>query len=105
LLATQHIDVSLCAIDDSLLRVPAQRINAILLRLADQRMADNQKSFPAIDITQRELAVLANVSRATVAGHLVALENDKLISRTYGRIVVLEPGLLRERLTQVAYGE
>jgi hypothetical protein len=40
-----------------------------------------------------------------VAGHLVALENDKLISRTYGRIVVLEPGLLRERLTQVAYGE
>jgi len=105
LLATQHIDVSLCAIDDSLLRVPGQRINAILLRLADQRMADNQKSSPAIDITQGELAILANVSRATVAGHLVALENDKLISRSYGRIVVLEPGLLRERLTQVAYSE
>jgi CRP/FNR family cyclic AMP-dependent transcriptional regulator len=105
LLATHHIDVSLCVIDDSMLRVPGHRIRAILLRLADQRMADNPNdACPAIDITQGELAILANVSRATVAGHLVDLENDKLISRTYGRIVVLEPGLLRARLIQDTYG-
>jgi Crp-like helix-turn-helix domain len=105
LLATHHIDVSLCAIDDSLLRVPGHRISAILLRLADQRMTEkSDDACPAIDITQAELAILANVSRATVAGHLVDLENDKLISRTYGRIVVLEPGLLRARLIQDTFG-
>jgi CRP/FNR family cyclic AMP-dependent transcriptional regulator len=105
LLATHHIDVSLSVIDDSMLRVPGHRIKAILLRLADQRLADNPNdSRPAIDITQGELAILANVSRATVAGHLVDLEKDKLISRTYGRIVVLEPGLLRARLMHDTYG-
>jgi DeoR/GlpR family transcriptional regulator of sugar metabolism len=68
-------------------------------------MADNPNdACHAIDITQGELAILANVSRATVAGHLVDLENDKLISRTYGRIVVLEAGLLRARLIQDTYG-
>jgi CRP/FNR family transcriptional regulator, cyclic AMP receptor protein len=104
LLATQHIDVSLCVIDDSMLRAPSHRIGAILLRLADQRMADNPNdTCPAIDITQGELAILANMSRATVATHLVDLEKDKLISRTYGCIVVLKPGVLRARLIQDAY--
>ena len=105
LLATHHIDVSLCVIDDAMLRAPGRRIGAILLRLADQRMADNPNdTCPAIDITQGELAILANLSRATVAGHLVELENAKLISRTYGRIVVLEPSLLRARLIRDTYG-
>jgi CRP-like cAMP-binding protein len=104
LLAAHHIDVSLCVMDDSMLRVPGHRIAAILLRLADQRMADDpDDACPAIDITQGELAILANMSRATVATHLVGLEKDKLISRTYGRIVVLKPGVLRARLIQDAY--
>ena len=103
-LCGQHVDLALGVIDDQTLRDPGDRITASLLRLADARTADvpeNQR--PEIDVTQSDLAQLANLSRAAVVKQLQALENDGHITRTYGCVTLLNPRAMRARLVPRGY--
>lgn len=96
LLCGQHLMIALGVVDDASIRDPAQRIAALLLRLADVRDGDNAHDpTPQLDITQEDLAHLATVSRTTVATHLADLERLGLIARTYGRLTLLNPTKLR----------
>jgi CRP-like cAMP-binding protein len=98
-LGGQHLELALGIIDDQMLRDPGARVTALLLRLAGARQADTPEDpRPEIDVTQSDLAQLANVSRATVVNKLQALENDGLIARTYGCVTLLDPGAMRARL-------
>ena len=103
LLCGQHLIVALGVVDDASIRDPAQRIAALLLRLADVRDSDHAHDpTPQLDITQEDLAHLATVSRATVATHLADLERVGLIDRTYGRLTLLNPTKLRNRVNDRA---
>jgi CRP/FNR family cyclic AMP-dependent transcriptional regulator len=105
LLASQHTELALRVIDDASLRDPAQRIVALLLRLAGVRNSDNLNDpQPELDITQDDLAHLATVSRSTVVAHLQALESAGLIARDYGRLTLLDPGGIRQRLADRSAG-
>jgi CRP-like cAMP-binding protein len=101
LLSIQHLLLALEVIDDTLQRDPGHRIEALLLRLANQRGRNvTGDPRPEIDATQSELAHLTNISRATVAAHLKLLEENGLVAREYGRLVILNPTRLRDRLRQ-----
>jgi DNA-binding MarR family transcriptional regulator len=50
---------------------------------------------PELDLTQEDLALLANISRTTVSEHLGEMEAAGLISRAYGRVRILDPNRLR----------
>lgn len=98
-LCAQHLELTLGVIDDQMLRDPGERITAILLRLADVRQADNPDDpNPEIDVTQSDLAQLANLSRAAVVSKLQVLEREGLIVRSYGRVTLLGTGAMRVRL-------
>ncbi len=96
ILAGAHVADALGAFSDSILRDTKARIAAILLRLAGvgahERLEDAE---PELDLTQEDLALLANVSRATVHGVLMNLESTGLVARSYGRIRILDAGALR----------
>ncbi|MFD0979675.1 Crp/Fnr family transcriptional regulator [Tropicimonas aquimaris] len=98
-LCGQHLELTLGVVDDQMLRDPGERITAILLRLADVRQADNPEDpNPEIDVTQSDLAQLANLSRAAVVSKLQALEREGRIARSYGRVTLLDTGAMRSRL-------
>lgn len=74
-----------------MIREPGARIAAILLRLAGVRVHEQLPDpAPELDVTQEDLASLANVSRATVSDHCARLESAGLISRAYGRVQLLD---------------
>lgn len=100
LLCAQHLITALGVVDDASIKDPGQRIAALLLRLADVRDGDHAHDpTPQLDITQEDLAHLATVSRATVATYLADLERVGLIARTYGRLTLLNPTKLRDRVS------
>ena len=92
------------AIGDHPLEIPSERQHAVIRLeavLCDEIVhplaGDPQ---PEIDATQSELAHLTNISTATVATHLKLLEENGLVAREYGRLVILNPTRLRDRLRQ-----
>ena len=98
-LCGQHVVLALGVIDDQMLREPGDRITALLLRLADIRQADNPEDpRPEIDVTQSDLAHLANLSRAAVVKQLQALEREGQITRSYGCVTLLDPAAMRARM-------
>jgi CRP/FNR family transcriptional regulator, cyclic AMP receptor protein len=99
LLGFEHLTLALGIIDDASIPNPWQRIGALLLRLANVRMADREYDpTPEIDITQEDLARLATLSRSTVSAHLNDLEKAGLIERIYGRLTLLDPSRLRRQI-------
>jgi CRP-like cAMP-binding protein len=99
LLAGAHVADALGAISDNTIREPAARIAAILLRLAGVRVHEHLSDRqPELDLTQEDLALLANISRTTVSEHLAEMETGGLISRAYGRLRIVDPYRLRARI-------
>jgi CRP/FNR family cyclic AMP-dependent transcriptional regulator len=95
-LAGAHVADALGAFSDGTIRDPTGRVAATLLRLAGvrvhERLADPS---PELDVTQEDLAVLANMSRGTVQTQLGKLESAGVIARSYGRVQILDSDRLR----------
>ena len=91
-----HLDTAISACDDLMLRNHVKRCIAVLLRLGGCRHASSEISSSAeIDISQDELAMLANVARTTVGAILKKLEIAGHIKQSYRRIRILAPDALR----------
>jgi CRP/FNR family transcriptional regulator, cyclic AMP receptor protein len=83
-------NLSTCAADDLLTRDPAKRCLATLARLAGLRHStDNCPCSNDVDITQDELANLANLSRNAVGSYLRQFDKSGLIKLGYKSIVIL----------------
>lgn len=83
--------------DDLLLRAPRARLAALLLRQAGVRQRDEPaRPAPELDLTQSDLAALANLSRASAAHMLAEMESSRLIARGYGMIVLCDTHALRK---------
>jgi len=96
ILAGAHVADALGAISDSTIREPGARVAAILLRLAGIRVHEHLSDpQPELDLTQQDLALLANVSRATVHDQLTKLQSAGLITRSYGHVRILDTAGLR----------
>ena len=57
-----------------------------------------EREEPVVELTQEELAAALALSRQTVSRALRVLADEHVISQERGRIRVLDPGKLRERL-------
>ena len=98
-LAGAHVADALGALSDSTLRNPMARIAAILLRLAGVRVHERLADpAPDLDVTQEDLAVIANMSRGTVQTQLASLESAGIIQRSYGQIRIVDPERLRSTI-------
>jgi CRP/FNR family transcriptional regulator, cyclic AMP receptor protein len=84
-------NLSTCAADDLVIRDPAKRCLATLVRLAGLRhAADGSPETADVDITQDELAHLANLSRNAVGNYLRHFEAKALIRLGYKNIEVVD---------------
>ena len=82
-----------------MIRDPVKRCIAILLRLAGCRLALPPTSSSAeIDLSQADIAELANVARTTLNAVLQKLEQTGKLERTYRRIRILAPNAMRAML-------
>lgn len=94
-----HLRVALTALSDALLASDEHRVIAVLLRLAGARSATPEPFLAlAIPATQSEIGVMANASRTTTNRVLKELRDASLITAGYGKVAVLEPDRLRQRL-------
>jgi CRP/FNR family cyclic AMP-dependent transcriptional regulator len=95
-LAGAHVADALGAMSDGTIRDATGRVAAILLRLTGIRVHEHLSDpKPELDLTQQDLAVLANMSRGTVQTQLGKLESAGVIARSYGRVQILDPNRLR----------
>jgi CRP-like cAMP-binding protein len=98
-LAEAHSAFFLGARDDLAIRDPTKRCIAVLLRLADRHSNSREKSLHAdIDMSQQQIAMVASVVRATLNKVLRKLEEGGMIQRSYRRIRILAPDVLRTML-------
>jgi CRP/FNR family transcriptional regulator, cyclic AMP receptor protein len=101
LISIGHLDVAIGACDDLMIRDHKSRFIAILLRLAGCRLATANGATPVeVDVSQEDLAVLANIARTTAGALLRRLEAAGLVELSYRRIRILAPGALKEMLRQ-----
>ena len=101
LITIGHLDLAIGASDDLMIRDHAARCVAVLLRLGGARRDDPDRPGPVdVDVTQEDLATLANVSRTTARALLGRLEAGGLISRSYRRITILRADRLRHMLRE-----
>lgn len=100
LLAVQHQALAIGAADDLMLPSAAKRLIGVLLRLSGNRL--NNPASPAltvIHLTQQELAVAANLSRASAGRILRELAGAGDIAIDYSAISILNAAGLAKRLT------
>jgi CRP/FNR family cyclic AMP-dependent transcriptional regulator len=98
-LTVEHLDESIGAADDLMIRNHAKRLVAILLRVGNCRLSTPQDSRPIdIDLNHDDLATIANVARTTAGAILRKLELDGLLALSYRRISILAPDDLRKKL-------
>lgn len=95
-----HLDTAMGACDDLMMRDHVKRCVAVLLRLAGCRHVSATPSAPTeIDLTQDDVATLANVARMTAGAVLRNLEQSGHIEQAYRRIRILAPDALRAMLS------
>lgn len=100
ILTGAHVADALGALSDSTIRDVDARLAAILLRLTGLRLHERLSDpEPELDVTQHELALLANLSRATVHEALVRMESAGRVKRSYGRIRILDTAGLRAMIS------
>ena len=96
---TANLNVTLVALADLMVREPAARLIAILLRLGGCRATTPPAfSYVAVEASQEELAAMANIGRTKASGVLQRLQSDGLIEIAYGHIRIRSPDELRRRL-------
>lgn len=99
LIVVAELEIAVGALDDVTIRSAGLRVAAILLRLAGVRVDDLPgEPEPELDLTQLDLAHLANLGRATVGEQLDRLAASGLIVHRYGKIRLVDPVRLRELL-------
>jgi CRP/FNR family transcriptional regulator, cyclic AMP receptor protein len=95
-----HLDLAIGAYDDLMIRDPVRRCIAVLLRLAGIQQPGSDASRPAeIDLSQEDIAALANVARTTLNTLLRRLEKAGHLQLAYRRVRILAPGALRSLLS------
>lgn len=99
-LAAEKVCLAVAGLDDLMIRSSTQRLSAVLLRLCGARLdIPFGEIATELDVTQSELAQLANLSRGMVGRMLDSMEKDGQIERRYGRISIIEIEDLKKRLT------
>jgi CRP/FNR family cyclic AMP-dependent transcriptional regulator len=96
-----HLATAIAATGDLMIRDPAQRLIAVLLRLCGCRLATPEGLGPLdVDLSQDELAFMANVGRTTASAVLGRLQSAGQVELTYRRIQINAPETLRAMLTE-----
>lgn len=96
LLAFEHLSLAVAALDDAMIRSSGARLAAVLVRLCGARLGTAKDTISLeIDVTQSDLAQMANLSRSVVGGHLAEMERNGVIRRSYGRMSVTDIDALR----------
>ena len=96
---TENLNLTLVALADLMIRDPATRLIAILLRLGGCRDSTPPSfSYVDVDASQEELAAMANIGRTKASDVLQRLQSDGLIEIAYGHIRIRSPGKLRRIL-------
>lgn len=98
MLTSQHLGIAMGAIVDLMIRDPAERAIAVLLRLADRRAPGVVDGPVTIDTSQENLAAMANLSRNAVGTILRRLEAEDMVRIGYRQITLTAPDVLRARL-------
>ena len=100
-LMQRQLATAIAATGDLMIRNPTQRLVAILLRLCDCRLSTPVKrELLDVDISQDELAFMANVGRTRANAVLTQLRAAGLIDLAYRRLRVLEPDRLRRMVSE-----
>ncbi len=99
-MASMNISLGLAlgAIADLMLRDHRKRLVAVLLRIAGIRGGASTEAPIDVEVSQSDLATMANVTRTTAAATLRLLVRDGLVSTGYGRITILAPARLHARI-------
>jgi CRP/FNR family transcriptional regulator, cyclic AMP receptor protein len=101
LAAIAHNSVAIGAADDLLIRDHVKRFIAVLLRLGGCRLHTLPESAPIeIDVSQDDLAALANLSRTTAGSILRRFSTAGQLEVSYRRIRILAPDALRAMLVE-----
>ena len=100
LLTLAKLEVAISVVDDLMIRDSNQRLIAVLLRLGGCRHATPaaRKSI-VVDVSQEDLAAMANLSRGTANTMLRKLEEAGEITISYRQHTILKPDALRRRLS------
>jgi CRP/FNR family cyclic AMP-dependent transcriptional regulator len=93
-----HLDMAIGACDDLMMRDHVKRCVAVLLRLGGCRHISAPAALIDIDLSQDDIATLANVARTTAGTVLRSLEKAGQIEQSYRRIRILAPDALRDML-------
>ena len=94
-----HLDVTIGAHDDLMIRDHVKRCIAVLLRLSGCRLSSPPDFAPVeIDLSQEDIALMSNVARTTASAVLRKLEALGHLEQSYRRIRILAPDALRAML-------
>ncbi|MCA3573955.1 MAG: Crp/Fnr family transcriptional regulator [Aestuariivirga sp.] len=95
-LAEMNSSIAMAAVDDLLIRNPARRCAAVLLRLAGLRNpVDKTPAVGDVDVTQEELAHLSNLSRSSVGTALRSFQRSGLVDLSYQGIFIRDATSLK----------
>jgi|UPI000481EC0A CRP/FNR family transcriptional regulator, cyclic AMP receptor protein len=96
-----HLAAALGAVGDLMIRDPAKRLIALLLRLSGYRYeSPPDVGLIDIDLRQDDLAIMSNVGRTKANTILSQLQAAEEIEVHYRRVRVLAPEALRARLSR-----
>ena len=96
-----HLDTALGAADDLLIRDYRKRLVAVLLRLAGCRKSTPPDgAIVEIDVSQDDLAAMANMARTTVNAVLRGLQSAGYVEASYRAVRIVAPDALRTLLEE-----
>ena len=94
-----HVETAIGGLADLMIRDDTKRFVAVVLRLGGCRFVSSTTESPIIDVSQEDLASLANLARNTAGVMLRRLEAASLIRLDYGRVTIVRQDELRAMLT------
>jgi CRP-like cAMP-binding protein len=96
-----NLNIAFGAIADLMLRDHRKRLVAVLLRAAGARSElPPVERMIEVDLSQAEIAAMANVTRTTAGTTLRRFEQAGLLRTGYGKVTILSPARLRRMLME-----
>jgi CRP/FNR family cyclic AMP-dependent transcriptional regulator len=95
-----HLDLAIGASDDLMIRDHVKRLIAVILRLGGCRLTTLDSEPIEVDVSQQDLAEMANVTRTTANRILRKLETSGHLDQSYRCIHILAPDALRAMLAE-----